>query len=256
MTSSAVSALDALPTYTMADHGHGGMPLSTSLLRQGSHMSEASTTSSMSPHPDCLLCCFPIASYTISTCQHSAQICGTCILRVQLFVKKKDKKAEAAAAASSSSSSTAVVPASGADLLNDENDFKPSPAVVAATAAAEAKRQWKCPYCQSDWGLVLITREYDIHSNNPREMPPPTSSFGLATDTQKYPLHRWVYDSALNVYFENETTKSKYFMMQSLYCVLCYNLTDAFRQGGNPKKVSAQKASYDSDLCKSLCNER
>lgn len=216
-----------------------GAPLSTSLQRNPSTVSEMSVASSTSsPHPDCLLCCFPIASYTISTCQHSAQICGTCILRVQLFVNKQKKKPDDAAAAaadsaSSSSSSSSSVPAvGGADLLNEDNDFKPS---AAALAAAEAKKH-KCPYCQSDWSVVLITREYDINSNDPRAMPPPPSSFGLATDTSKYQLSRWVYDSTLNVYFENEVTKSKYFMMSSLYCVLCYNLADAFSKNGNPNK--------------------
>lgn len=233
LTHTALSGLDAssssLPS-TVSGAGSGA-PLSTSLARQPSNVSEMSTTSSMAPHPDCLLCCFPIASYTLSTCQHSAQICGTCIVRVQLFIKK-GKKDAASSSSAAPGSSASPPPVAGNDLLNDANDFRPS---AEALALAESKK-WHCPYCQADWSLVLITREYDIHSSDPRLAPPPTSSFGLSTDASKYPLHRWVFDSTLNVYFENEQTRQKYQMMQSIYCVLCYNLTDAFAKGGNPKK--------------------
>lgn len=177
-----------------------------------------------SSFPECLLCCSPMSSFTISTCQHSAQICGTCILRVKLFIKPKKKKEEADADAASSSSPAPV----GEDLLNEENDFKPS---AAAVAEAEA-RVMKCPYCHQQWSQVLITRDYDVHSKQP---PPTSSSFGLSTDA-KYNLRQWVFDSRLNVYFETEATKSKYFMMAGLYCVLCFNLSEAFSKGGNPAK--------------------
>jgi len=192
------------------------------------------SSASSSAAPDCLLCCFPITSFCVATCQHSAQICGTCILRVQLFVNKKPKQQEEAAAA-------AAAAAPRADLLNEDNDFKPSPAAV---AAAEARKH-RCPYCQSAWNLVLITREYDPSSSNPREHPPSAASFGMSTDSSRYPLTRWVYDAALNVYFENAVTRNKYLMMQSLYCVLCFNLADAFRPNGPAAKKFEKVTLYD-----------
>ena len=156
-------------------------------------------------------------------------------MRVQLFIKKGKKNEPASSASASSAAASASAsppPVVGNDLLNDANDFRPS---AEALALAESKK-WHCPYCQADWSLVLITREYDVHSTDPRTAPPPTSSFGLSTDASKYPLHRWVFDPTLNVYFETEQTRQKYQMMQSIFCVLCFNLAEAFSKNGNTKK--------------------
>ena len=182
-------------------------------------------------------------------------------MRVKLFITGK-KKDEANGAASSSSSSSS---APAADLLNSDNDFKPTPAQIAAAA----EKTMKCPYCHQMWERVLITREYDTKSNDPRTQPPSTSSFGLSTDA-RYNLRTWAYDAKLNIYFENDQVKSRYFMMAGTYCVLCFNLQEAFSRGGNPAKKYDKvhfflnqeqleehlKSKHDCYLCSACMNTR
>lgn len=66
---------------------------------------------------DCSLCCGPLDTRALVSCQHSGQVCGRCVLRLRLFPTKPSKPSDS-----------------------------PPPAF-----------QWCCPYCRQQWADVFIS---------------------------------------------------------------------------------------------------
>lgn len=81
---------------------------------------QLSAPSAAAPNaPECLICYSPIEHYTVTACIHSHGICGTCSLRMRLFLKREKKEEK-----------------------KDEKEGKD------AKETKEEAKIWECPFCK------------------------------------------------------------------------------------------------------------
>ena len=95
---------------------------------------EAEETGAGETENECLICCSALdAEVIVTECPHSRQICGTCALRMRMFLKRPEKKEEKGGGSTGSGSSGRG--SAGANATDSKG-----------TGSAPA--YWECPFCK------------------------------------------------------------------------------------------------------------